>query len=103
MGTPRKLFKNPFYKDSAPFFAMEKVSVVFPKEFMLMVHKELSKSYREGTHHKLKSMLFPNERQGWAKKVHFPYFPYSIFYRDLSKSYRQGTHQKLKSMVFPNE
>ena len=58
-GTPRKLLKNPFHKDSAPFFATEKVSVVFPKEFMLMVHKELSKSYRDHTAEKLKSVAQP--------------------------------------------
>ena len=53
--------KNHFYKDCPPFFTTEKVYVVFPEEFMLMVHKELSKSYREGTAQKVKSMALPNK------------------------------------------
>ena len=61
--------KNPFYKDCAPFFTMEKVSVVFPEEFMLMVHKELSKSYREGTAQKLKSMALPYKTKVRKKVV----------------------------------
>ena len=56
-----------FYKQMHMFFAMEKVSVVFPKEFMLMVHKELSKSYREGTNEKLKSMALPYKTKIWKK------------------------------------
>ena len=56
---PRKLLKNPFYKDCPPFFAMEKVSVVPTQGCMLTVHKDLSKSYREGTAQKLKSMAQP--------------------------------------------
>ena len=51
--------KNLFCIDSAHFFTIEKVSVVPTQEYMLEVHKELSKSYREGTAQKLKSMALP--------------------------------------------
>ena len=66
-------------------------------------HKELSKSYREGSRQKLKSMLFPNEILVWAKKMSKIIKIIFSFYKELSKSYREGSCQKVKSMLFPNE
>ena len=54
-------------------------------------NKELSKSYREGTALKLKSMALPYKTKGPEKKK----------YRGWSYSNREGTAQKLKSMALP--
>ena len=39
------------------------------KNTIFEVHKELSKSYREGAAQKLKSMVLPNKNKGLAKKL----------------------------------
>ena len=65
------------------------------------VHKELSKSYREGTAQKLKSMAFPYKTKVRKKKDQNFDFGVLKFHKDLSKSMREGIDQKLKTMAFP--
>ena len=67
------------------------------KNTILEVHKELSKSYREGTAQKLKSMALPYKTKGLKKcqKIFFG------VHKDLSYSYREGIDEKLKSMALP--
>ena len=65
------------------------------------VHKELSKSYREGTAQKLKSMALPYKTKVREKKDQYFDFGVSKFHKDLSKSNREGIDQKLQTMAFP--
>ena len=60
--------RNVFCIDSAQFFHKNReVSMVPTQEYMLEVPKELSKSNREGTAQKLKSMALPCKTEVWKK------------------------------------
>ena len=67
----RKLLQNVFCRDSCTFFAMDKKfpwrSKLGSKLTVFWVHKDMSKSYREGIDQKLKTMAFPYKMKGWQK------------------------------------
>ena len=67
----RKLLQNVFCKGSCTFFAMDKKfpwrSKLGSKLTVFWVHKDMSKSYREGIDQKLKTMAFPYKMKGWQK------------------------------------
>ena len=67
----RKLLQNVFCRDSCTFFAMDKKfpwpSKLGSKLTVFWVHKDLSKSYREGIDQKLKTMAVPYKMKGWQK------------------------------------
>ena len=71
MGVPRKLLKNVFCIDSAHFFRYGQKfpwrSKLGSKLTVFWVHKDMSKSYREGIDPKLKTMAFPYKMKGWQK------------------------------------
>ena len=79
---------------------MEKVSVVLPQEYMLEVHKELSKSYREGTAQKLKFMAQPYKMKGLKKMLQSKMTVLGV-HKDMSNSYTEGIDKKLESMAQP--
>ena len=67
----RKLLQNVFCRDSCTFFAMDKKfpwrSKLGSKLTVFWVHKDMSKSYREGIDQELKTMAFPYKMEGWQK------------------------------------
>ena len=66
---------------------------------VLWVHKDMPKSYREGTAQKLKSMALPYKTK--VRKKNDQHFDFWVFHKDLSKSNREGIDQKLQTMAFP--
>ena len=67
----RKLLQNVFCIDSAHFFSLwTKVSVrskLGSKLTVFGVHKDMSKSYKEGIDQKLTTMAFPYKMKSWQK------------------------------------
>ena len=67
----RKLLQNVFCRDSCTFFAMDKKfpwrSKLGSKLTVFWVHKDMSKSYREGIDQKLKTKVFLYKMKGWQK------------------------------------
>ena len=101
----RKLLQNAFCGDSCTFFDMGKKfpwrSKLGSKLTVFWVHKDMSKSYREGIDQKLKTMAFPYKMKGLEKMTKILTIGFCLFHKDLSKSIREGIDQKLKTMAFP--
>ena len=83
----RKLLQNVFCRDSCTFFAMDKKfpwrSKLGSKLTVFWVHKDISKSYREGTAKKLKYRQKPYKMKCWQKVTTYVL----SVYKDLSSSY----------------